>query len=224
MKRYFLYFLLATISYSASAQVDPNYKDLNYLEDQFYLSLSYNIVRDLPEDASQNGFSGGVHLGFLRDFPINEQRNIAIAAGLGYGFDVLVHNIVAEEQNNNYSFSIAEDYDLNKWTFHSLELPLEFRWRTSTPTKYKFLRVYSGIKFSYLFATKTDYELESVNLKYKNPSFFNKFQYGIILSAGYHNWNLYMYYSLSPLLDNSEIDGKPLELREFNVGLKFYIM
>lgn len=224
MKNYILLIVFVTAVNLTSAQVDSDFEDLNYLEDQFYLSLSYNIARDLPNDASQSGFSGGVHLGFLRDFPMNAQRNIAVAAGLGYGFDVLVHNIVANKTNGNYEFFIAEEYDTNKWTFHTLELPLEFRWRTSTPTKYKFFRVYSGVKFSYLFATKSVYEFQEINNKYKNPSFFNKFQYGLTLAAGYNNWNLYVYYGLSPLLDKSEIAGDKIEMKELNVGLKFYIM
>ena len=57
--------------------------DSNYREDQFYFGLTYNSFTNTPENFNQTGFSPGLKVGFIRDFPINLQRDIAIGIGLG---------------------------------------------------------------------------------------------------------------------------------------------
>ena len=39
----------------------------SYLEDQIYLALTYNDLSNRPKSVSQNGFSGGVSIGFIKD-------------------------------------------------------------------------------------------------------------------------------------------------------------
>lgn len=43
--------------------------DSLYREDQFYAGFHFNLVTNRPSDISQESFSGGVNLGFIRDFP-----------------------------------------------------------------------------------------------------------------------------------------------------------
>ena len=60
--------------------------DSLYREDQFYFSITYNLLTQIPKDLKQNKFSAGLSAGFLRDMPINEKRTLAIAAGLGLSY------------------------------------------------------------------------------------------------------------------------------------------
>mgnify|MGYP000545145824 CR=1 FL=1 len=73
--------------------------DSLYREDQFYVSVTYNSLINMPINVSQNSFSPGLHLGFVRDFPLNKRRNIALALGLGYSFNSYNHNIRISESN-----------------------------------------------------------------------------------------------------------------------------
>jgi hypothetical protein len=52
----------------------------------------------------------------------------------------------------------------------------------------------------------------------------NKFKYGAILSAGYGTWNINAYYGLSQLFNSINLDGEELNLKDFSIGLKFYIL
>jgi hypothetical protein len=50
-----------------------------------------------------------------------------------------------------YSYIDAETtYNKNKFSQLSIDVPLEFRWRTSTYASHKFWRIYGGLKLSYL--------------------------------------------------------------------------
>jgi hypothetical protein len=198
--------------------------DLKYLEDQLYLSVSYSILNNKPAPISQNGFSGGFSMGFIKDIPLNEQRNVGLAIGVGYAYNVYVQNLKISRDNLTTLFELAEEYKTNRLGINAIEMPIEFRWRTSTPEKYSFWRVYGGAKIAYLVAAKTKFVDSDVQITTKNIPEINKIQYGVILAAGYGNWNLYFYYSLSPLFKNAEFNEKELDIKDINVGLKFYMM
>jgi len=107
---------------------------------------------------------------------------------------------------------------------NSIEMPIEFRWRTSTATKYTFWRVYGGVKFSYLLNSKTKFSDSEVMLTTKNIPEMNRMQYGATLATGYGNWNLYIYYGLSPLFEDAVFNEQKIDLKDIRIGLKFYIM
>lgn len=197
---------------------------LKYLEDQLYLSLTYSILDNKPATISQRGFSGGISIGFIKDLPINEQRNLGFGIGVGYAYNVYVQDLKISRENQTTVFELAEDYKTNRFGINSIELPIEFRWRTSTPEKYNFWRVYGGVKLAYLASAKTKFSDSDVVLTTKNIPEFNKFQYGATLAAGYGTWNLYFYYGLSPLFKNAEFNNQKIDLKDINIGLKFYIM
>jgi len=198
--------------------------DLKYLEDQLYLSLTYTILTNKPATISQNGFSGGFSFGFIKDIPLNEQRNIGFGLGVGYAYNVYVQNLKISKENQTTVFELAEDYKTNRLGINSIEMPIEFRWRTSTPEKYNFWRVYGGVKFSYLVNSKTKFTDSEVELTTKNIPEMNKIQYGATIATGYGNWNLYFYYGLSPLFKDAVLNEKNIDLKDIKIGLKFYIM
>lgn len=208
--------------------VAPVY-DAKYREDQFYASISYNMIQEKPQNYSQYAFSTGITVGFLRDMPINKNRTYAVALGLGYSYSNIKHNMLVEKLNgaNVYRTVPEGSYDKNKLVLHYLEVPLELRWRNSNPVDHQFWRVYLGFKVSWLFADKALYKPESgPKEKVTNDMNLNNIVYGAYISAGWNTWNLYAYYGLTPIYNNAPIaeTNEKLTMRSANVGLIFYIL
>lgn len=200
-----------------------------YREDQFYASISYNLIQGKPDGFKQNSVSTGVTFGFLRDFPVNTARTYAIAAGLGYSYNNIKHNLLVSETpiGNSYSIEAENNFGRNKLVLQYLELPVEFRWRNSTASDHKFWRVYLGFKVSYLINDKAQFEdFENVpRQKVKTDNNLNKLVYGAYISAGWNTWNLYAYYGITPIYKDAVIDtGEKLRLNSLNLGLIFYIL
>ncbi len=225
MGKYWLVIFLLFSFVKPQAQVNnDSIIDFKYLEDQLYFSLTYTILVDKPASISQNGFSGGFSLGFIKDIPLNERRNVGFGIGVGYAYNVYVQNLKISRENQTTLFELAEDYKTNRLGINSIEMPIEFRWRTSTPEKYSFWRVYGGVLFSYLVTSKTKFIDSEVVVSTKNIPEIDRIQYGATLAAGYGNWNLYFYYSLSPLFKDAVFKEQGIDLKDIRIGLKFYIM
>ena len=202
--------------------------DKLYREDQFYFGVTYNLLGKMPHQMSQNGFSSGFHFGFIRDMPINKSRNIAFGIGLGYSANSFNQNLlISKSQQGELNYEILEStsFTKNKFSMHLLELPFEFRWRSSTAESYKFWRIYSGFKLGYVFASNSKFNGSPENIKLKNIDHFEKIQYGFTLSVGYNTWNAYLYYALNPMFKNeAKIDGGSLDINAIKIGLIFYIL
>jgi len=204
--------------------------DSLYKEDQFYIGVTYNLLGKKPSGLSQSGFSTGFHFGFIKDMPINKRRNIAIGLGLGLSINSFNQNIlISEAENKSYTFSIIDDsainFTKNKFSNYMLEVPLEFRWRTSTAVDYKFWRIYGGFKFGYVFTNNTKFKGDPNDIKLSNIDIFNKLQYGLSLSAGYNTWNIYFYYALNPIFkSDAHINNNVLDANAIKIGLIFYIL
>ena len=221
-----LMFFLSCLS-TVKGQVNQTIEqDSLYREDQFYVSITYNALIDLPNNVSQNSFSTGVHLGVIRDFPLNKRRNIALALGLGYSFNSFNQNIRISGYNP-YNYTILESYNYSKnnFTQHFIEVPFEFRWRTSNAQSYKFWRVYTGLKLGYLIASKSVFNDRSGSENQKNLTDLNKLQYGLTMGIGYNTWNGYIYYGLNPVFnDVSTIDLQSIDMSALKIGLIFYLL
>jgi outer membrane protein with beta-barrel domain len=202
--------------------------DSLYREDQFYAAFSYNMLLNRPKGISQSKFSSGFTGGFLRDMPINKKRTIAIAAGLGVSYNKYFQNLVISKSGNSRYYNPASegvDYSKNKFDQIFVDVPIEFRWRTSTPQSHKFWRVYSGIKLSYLVADKSRYIDPTYNIKVTQNHDFNEFQIGTYIVWGYNTWNFYGYYGLTPLFGpEAKLKGEAVGLNTLNFGLMFYIL
>lgn len=199
--------------------------DSLYREDQFYASLTYNLLQNRPADYNQYSFSSGLTLGFIRDFPISKNRHWAIGTGLGYSYNNIKHNLIIENTGAETAYSVSSNYDKNKLVLHYLELPLEIRWRNSTVNSHKFWRIYTGFKVSYLFASRSVYKFNGTNDVNTNNKDLNNIQYGPYLSWGYNTINFYAYYGLNPLFKDTKLsNGDYLELNNFNIGFIFYIL
>ena len=236
--RHFLLFFLFLSAFPVFAQdslavkaetkiPDFNAVDSLYREDQFYFGFTYDILQHKPEGLRQNKFSSGFTIGFLRDMPVNKTRTWAIAAGLGYSINNFNQNLLITENEQGHQYTlIASDvaYDKNKIILHYVELPIEIRWRTSTPESHKFWRVYTGVKFSYMVFNRYKYKNGDDRFSNSSNPDFNKFQYGVYLATGYNTWNVNLYYGLNPIFKSAKIDGESIDMHTLNIGLMFYIL
>lgn len=222
-------FFLSGFFYNVLAQ-EQNIKEIDslYKEDQFYAGTTYNVLGKQPTDVSQSGFSLGFHLGYIKDIPINKRRNIALGLGLGYSANSFNQNIRINKVNDVVTYTLLEDsdsYTKNKFSSHLIEVPFEFRWRTSTPTEYSFWRIYTGFKVGYVITHSAKYKGDLGNIKFTDIEDFNDFQYGLTLSIGYNTWNLHMYYGLNPIFSEDAImNGENLDMNTIKIGLMFYFL
>ena len=231
MKRYLFIFIVFGnyFGFSQSNNTDKAELYKNYREDQFYASVTYNLLNNKPNDVSQNGFSSGFNFGFIRDMPINERRNFAIGLGLGISTNSYNQNLSILKENNEIVYSIIDESEVNvsknKFTTYLVEAPLEIRWRTSTATDYSFWRIYSGFKLGYLLYNSTKFKSDAGDQNLSNIDNFNKLQYGLTLSAGYGTWNFHVYYGLNSIFNNkTKFNGEVLNMKSFKIGLMFYIL
>ena len=118
--------------------------DSLYREDQFYFAITYNTLMNKPSGVSQSKFSSGLSAGFLRDMPINKKRTVAIASGIGFSYNNYNQNLAISSPAGTPIYTIIDSdiaYDKNKFSMLSVDVPLEFRWRTSTYESHKFWRI-----------------------------------------------------------------------------------
>jgi len=213
----------------SSQNTQNNVADSLYKEDHFYAGITYNLSGNNPSNIKQSGFSTGFHLGYIKDMPINKKRNVAIGIGIGYSANSFNQNLlVNKDASGKFEYSILTDsdtYSKNKFSMYLVELPIEFRWRTSTPTNYDFWRIYTGFKLGYVLANATKHIGDLGALKYSSVNGFNDFQYGLTLSVGYGTWNLHVYYALNSIFSSDAmIDTNKIEMNAIKVGLMFYIL
>ena len=230
MKKYLivicLLFLFKSNTYS---QIDTVGVDRDYLEDQLYLVFTYNTMLNTPLEFAEHGFSYGGSLGFIRDLPFNEERNIGMGIGLGYGYNTFNQNLVLKEEEvsiTDFSVSDGSNSIKNVFMVSSIELPIEFRWRTSTLEKLKFWRIYGGVTFSYVTSFRSKFQTDGGQEVIKNIDELERFQYALVLAMGNGTWNLYGNYSLTSLFKKGTqlTSGEPLVPQTLKIGLMFYIL
>lgn len=224
-----LIFLFPLIGWSQEQPKEEKVLDEKYREDQFYLGVTYNLLRQMPSDMAQNGFSGGFHFGFIRDMPINKKRNVSIGIGLGYSANSVNQNLlISENTEGNLQYNLLENgsFSKNKFSQHLIELPLELRWRSSTPESYKFFRIYTGFKVGYVFASSSKFKgSDATDFKLRGLEDFNTFQYGFSLAVGYDKFNAYVYYALNSIFKNdAKLVNDTLDISMVKIGLILYIL
>lgn len=229
MKKIFFSILIVLLSVKSFSQAIDSLPTLDrtikvtdpfYREDQFYVGVTHSLLFDKPKDLSTRSISIGTNFGFLRDIPLNKQRTIAIAPGVGFALYNLRHNM-ALVAIDPVAFEIDGNPEKNVQKLSYLEIPLEIRWRNSKVHSHKFWRIYTGIKYSYLLNATTKYKGIYGNNSLKNSEILSKSNLGVYISAGFNTWNLYAYYGFNPLYGKDVIDAR---INMLNVGLMFYIL
>jgi len=229
---YFLFFSTATFCYSQEEQFQLDtlriQKDSLYREDQFYAGINYNSIITKPAGVSQEKISFGFSAGFLRDFPLNKKRTFAIAPGIGFSFNNYIQNMAITGSGSNPIYSVIPStisYNKNRFEQWRVELPIELRWRDSSPSEFSFFRIYSGFKVSYLLSDKSVFDTYTQNTIIKNNKDFEEFLYGVYLSIGYSAFNVQVYYGLNTLFKPSaQINSGPITMDVLSLGVVFYIL
>lgn len=214
----------------AQQEISGDSLDTKYREDQFYIGITYNLLLYKPENVQSRGLTGSVHFGYLRDMPINKRRNIAIAIGAGVSFDEYGNTLFIGETPTEETIFTALDekdvtYNRNRFSTASIEVPIEFRWRSSTAATYKFWRVYGGVRFGYAYWYKSSFKQDNNNIVQTNIPEFNKMRLGATLSFGYNTVNFYGYYGINPFFDDATTtNGSTIDMTTLKLGLIFYIL
>ncbi|HLS31342.1 MAG TPA: porin family protein [Flavobacteriaceae bacterium] len=204
--------------------------DQKYLEDQFYIGLTFNLMDKMSKGISQSGFSGGFHVGYIRDIPLNKRRNFGLGVGLGWSFNSYRTNLmIGKDRAGNSIFQVLNrnkfDYNVNRFSTYLIEMPLQVRWRTSTADSYKFWRIYTGLRLGYIYYFNSKFEQPGKNIYQTKVDGLQRFRYGLSFTFGYNTFNFTVYYSLNSFFKNvSTLEGQPVELTTFKVGLEFYIL
>ncbi len=203
--------------------------DTLYREDQFYFGVTYNLLINSPRGISSRGLSGGLQGGFVRDMPINKRRNLAVAVGIGLAYDQYGQNLfIGEEPTGETIFKVLDgtvDFDQNRLGMALVEMPVEFRWRTSTPTEYRFWRIYAGARVGYAYWYKATFRQPGNRVDQTKIPEFNPLRVSATLSFGYNTFNFFASYSLNPFFDNAYLpNGEKVEWNALKLGLMFYIL
>ena len=219
-------FLLNVIAY---AQKDSLEVDTKYLEDQFNMGITYNWLVSKPSDMKQHSFSRGLFGGYQRDIPLNKARNIGLAAGIDYTYSLSYINLQAQRIGEQVVYDIISIKDKGVddcyYEQHSVGFPIEFRWRTSTPYSHKFWRVYTGIKPSYVFASRYKLKSDTDSYSFSDPNLKGYMDWKLYIAVGHNTWNVYIQYALRPLFKGEKTqNGQNIQSSVLNIGLIFYIL
>ncbi len=202
--------------------------DSLYREDQFYAGFHFNLITDRPSTISQESFSGGINMGFIRDFPLNDRRNVAVGAGIGWSINTFGQNLfIGKEETGTTIFQSLGgdvDYSTNRFTTQLIEAPLEFRWRTSTPETYKFWRIYTGVRLGYVYHFRSRFRDSDREIIINDLAELNRFRAGATFTFGYNTFNFQFYYALNPFFKDAVVDDAKLGLSTLKIGLTFYIL
>ncbi|MFT6601239.1 MAG: hypothetical protein ACJAZZ_000357 [Dokdonia donghaensis] len=232
--KYLLYIFIGLSTIATLAQdidvPDTPVVDSLYREDQVYVGITFNLLSNKPSGFEQNGLSAGVQAGVIRDFPLNKRRNKAIGIGIGMALDTYNQNllIAAPSGSETSTFAIVDESVenvTNRFTSYTLEMPLEYRWRTSTATKYSFWRIHVGMKLGYVLRFKSTYQDDVLDVAIKDIPEINKFQYGPSFSFGYGAFNFQGYYGLNTLFnDDALLNTEEVGIQVMRLGLVFYFL
>ena len=195
-----------------------------YREDQIYFSVYYNSLGNELVNFKENKFSSSFNIGFIRDIPISKSGKFALGLGVGYGTNSFNNNIKLSS-NDKTLYALLSNRDApikNTFNFSEIQFPLEIRWRNSSPSNYKFWRIYAGLKYSKVIQSSFKHDSSQENYKLRNLP-INLDQLGLTLNIGYNTWNIGFYKSLRPFF-NKNIQSLPQGLEQFKVGLIFYIL
>lgn len=203
--------------------------DEKYREDQFYVNFTYNAVFGIPDSFRSRGLTGGFSFGYLRDMPLNKTRNIAIALGAGLSIDQYGHNLFIGETNANESiFTVLRgnvSFDNNRFSTATIEIPLELRWRTSTAEKYKFWRIYSGVRVGYTYWYKATFSQATNEVIQTDIDEFDPVRVAATFTFGYDKINFFAAYSVNPFFkDTTTIQNEEITFQPLKLGFIFYIL
>jgi len=227
MKLFYLFFCLFPFALWSQEKDNSNeYYDTNYFEDQFYIGVQYNLLSNTSSGVDNTGIPYSFGIGFIKDFPINTERNIGFGAGIGYSYDVLKPNIIIMSSGDDFTHTVGDEFSSYDYTSHNLEFPIEFRWRTSSPTHNPFWRIYTGASYILNISNKTTLEGNNTTYEHQDLHTINYNNFSLYASLGFGTWNFHIKYYLKPIFKNNvrNEDNQPIEANQLKVGIMFYLL
>jgi len=223
MNKLVLHLCFVFIALTMSAQ-DSLLVGKSYFEDQLYISITNNTLVNKPDELKSKGISIGLATGFIKDISLNEKGNIALGIGIGYAYQKFNQNMMIG-YDDTYAI-IDGSYLRNKFEKHSIEIPFEIRIRPqSSPTTYRFWRLYIGAKAGFSFYNRSMFLDDSGKIVTKNIQRINNWYYGPQISIGYNVINLYAFYNVNNLFDNLVLENQSTlnDATFLNIGFQLYI-
>ena len=179
-----------------------------YREDQLYFGLNYLVVQSQTSAFELQGLSSQFQFGVLRDIPLHANGRWAVALGLGFERTNIRSNSQWEGTTLRYTPNTYRTY-----SYQGLSIPIEFRWRSSTPTKYAFWRIYSGVKWKRNWAVGG--ATPSDVLRPWVPSVYT--------AIGYNTWNLYFSTTLQSIYRTEALIVDQGDIGYLALGLVFFL-
>lgn len=204
----------------------PSLKDGDYYrEDQLFFNFSAISLLNKSQGLEQSGFSYTITTGYLRDIPINKRGSLAFAVGAAYRYNSLqLYNTPADISEPLVVLSDQQTIDNFGLKVHGIQFPLEFRWRSSTATKYTFWRVYTGFSFNYLMVPEYKYTLDQSTEKISSKDQIRNWEFGPHINLGYGFWNFHMFYSMTGVFDDElQSASSWADFRYLELGISWYI-
>lgn len=204
-------------------------KGENYLDDQLYVSLTYNILTKMPSEMKTYSFSNTLSLGYVRDIPLNRRRNIGLGIGAGYSFHHYYTNLAMTKDAAgvpHIALLESDGYKSNRFSMQTLDIPFQIRFRGSTAEKYKFWRVYAGVTASWVIKDYATLNDGNVKVRYYNLPYLQTWLFTANLQVGYGKFTFKADYTLNPMFRSSAsqaIAGLD-DTRSLNVGLLVYFL
>ena len=187
---------------------------------EFICQLWLSIINQHAEGLTQNRLSHTFSLGLVRDMPINPARNLAFGLGLGLNYNVVYTNLKFTNDMGATTF-VSSDV-INQWSSMDVEIPLELRWRSSTPMNYQFWRIYTGVVDT-TRVCKTTHKYSSC--RSITSLSVQKFRLALRLNVGNNTWNLTYTHPIDSFFDfdKSAHNKSFSQLKTAKLGLVFYI-
>ncbi len=202
--------------------------------DWFSYDLTHDLFLDAPGSLTQGIWSNGHSFTFTGDYSIS--KNFGLGYGLGFHSNNYYNNlrITTNPANGAEVFTTIEydTVDFNKLTVQYIHLPLELRFRGTPNAKGRFFRFYIGGRVGVRVNSYSQYVTDKVNITFNDLGSLNRFNYGIYGRIGYHYFNVFAYYGISPLFESGsqlvENMGTPQastfeldQIRTLSVGISF---
>lgn len=200
------------------------------------ININFDGWLNTPSTIESKWFaSRGVDIAVLYDYVLGKS-NFSLGAGVGFNS----HNIHSDgfpierpiTTGNTYTKLDEAFFDrktiiTNKLSTNFIDIPIEFRFRSNPSKSGKRAAVSAGFKLGWLVQshtkTRTDetFIYNGVNfgdkVKTYNIPNLRKFRYGVTARAGYANFYLNFFYSLTPLF----VDGLGTEAVPISIGIGY---
>jgi hypothetical protein len=160
--------------------------------------------------------------------PINKRRNLSLGLGLGFNLNTFGQTLQIRREAGDDRFEPIDpdvNYDSNRFTTNLIEVPFEFRWRSSDIDKLSFWRIYLGVNFGYVLTSKSVFKSPDESYSFRSIDAINDFRTSAKLTFGYGAVNFFADFSLIPVFEGQvSSTGEEVSIRPIKVGLVFFFL